>query len=281
MPPSASPPRPADSRWWAHAFGRVYLTIYGHRDEAEARRNAPQLLRLLGAPWNARVLDVACGEGRYARALQGLGCRVTGVDLSAELLEEARRKSPDLPGTPTYVRGDIRDLPFVRQFEAAISMFTSIGYFESPQDDLRVFEGVRRALVPGGRFLVDFLNATEVRASLVPESFEERPPYRIEIRRRIDEGAHRTPSVRKSIRVVDTRTDSVESEVEERVRLYEPHEIEALLVDAGLDPVGERHGGLDGRPFHASSPRLVRVARRSTAPRAARPATAAAPFAAA
>jgi hypothetical protein len=70
---------------------------------------------------------------------------------------------------------------------------------------------------------------------------------------------------------VDTRTDSVEGEVSERVRLYGPEEIEALLVEAGLDPVGERLGGLDGRPFHASAPRFVRVARRSIARRVARP----------
>jgi SAM-dependent methyltransferase len=271
MPPSAPPSPPVDSRWWAHAFGRLYLTIYGHRDEAEARRHAPEILRLLEAPFDARILDVACGEGRYSRALQGLGCRVTGVDYSAELLEEARRKSPDLPGTPTYVRGDVRDLPFVSQFDGAISMFTSIGYFDARQDDVRVFEGVRRALVPGGRFLVDFLNAHEVRASLVPESVEDRPPWRVEVRRWIEEPPHRGATVRKSIRVIDTRTDSVEGEVQERVRLYEPDDLEAMLVEAGLDPVGERLGGLDGRPFHASAPRFVRVARRSTARGRSRP----------
>jgi SAM-dependent methyltransferase len=254
---AVSPPRP----WFDRAFGRLYLTVYAHRDDEEARRSAPKVLRLLGVPWNARILDVGCGEGRYARALQALGCRVTGVDRSRELLEEARRRSPDLPGTPSYVLGDMREMPFVQQFEGAISMFTSFGYFETRRDDLRAFESVRRALVPGGRFLVDFLNASEVRASLVPESTELRPPYRIEIRRRIEPGTDR-PTVVKEVRAVDVRTDDVQGEFQERVRLYEPDDLDALLAEARLSPVGPRYGDVDGRPHDERSPRLVRVAER-------------------
>jgi SAM-dependent methyltransferase len=252
----------ARAPWYASAFGRLYLTVYGHRDDEEARRNAPLLLKLLGAGWNARVLDVGCGEGRYARALQAIGCRVTGVDISGELLEEAHRRSPDLPGTPYFVRMDMRDLAFAQQFDAAISMFTSFGYFDSRRDDLRVFEGVRRALVPGGRFLLDFLNATEVRENLVAESTEHRSTYRIDVRRRIDERAGDRPAVVKEVRVVDERTEFVAGEFEERVRLYEPDEVDALLSEARLTPIGPRYGHLDGRPFGPTTPRLVRVAER-------------------
>jgi SAM-dependent methyltransferase len=260
-PPPAPPSAPAP--WYRRAFGRLYLTVYGHRDEAEARANAPHVLARLGVAWNARLLDVGCGEGRYARALQAIGCRVTGVDLSPSLLEEAHRLSPDLPGTPSYVLGDMRELTFEQQFEGAISMFTSIGYFDrAPRDDVRVFEGVRRALVPGGRFLVDFLNAAEVRATLVPESVEERAPYRVEIQRRIEDAPGDRGVVVKHVRVVDARTDSVEGEFEERVTLYEPDDLEQVLSEAGLAPVGDRFGHVDGRPYGPESPRLVRVAER-------------------
>jgi SAM-dependent methyltransferase len=272
-PPDVSPPpapRARSGPWYARAFGRLYLTVYGHRDDAEARANAPKVLERLGVAWNARVLDVGCGEGRYARALQALGCRVTGVDLSPALLEEARRQSPDLPGTPSYVLGDMRELAFEQQFEAAISMFTSIGYFErAPRDDVRVLEGVRRGLVPGGRFLVDFLNAAEVRANLVPESVEDRSPYRVEIRRRIEDPPGERGLVVKEVRVVDVRTDSVEGEFEERVTLYEPDDLDRALLEAGLEPVGDRYGHVDGRPFAPDSPRLVRVSERPIRRRAA------------
>ncbi len=155
-PAGASRPSPFPSKgvpWWTRAFERAYLTVYGHRDEEEARRFAPHVARLLGLRHSSRILDLACGEGRYSRVLASLGFRMTGVDLSATLLEEAMRASPQLPGAPTYLRCDMRDLPFESQFEGVVSIFTSFGYFDDPADDLRVLRGVHRALVPGGRLL--------------------------------------------------------------------------------------------------------------------------------
>ena len=75
---------------------------------------------------------------------------MTGVDLSEPMLEEARARSPNLPGTPLYVRWDARDLPFREQFDGAVSLFTSFGYFDDAEDDRRILRGVARALVPGG-----------------------------------------------------------------------------------------------------------------------------------
>jgi SAM-dependent methyltransferase len=264
-PPVASLDRPrADHDWWVTAFGAWYLTTYGHRDEEEARRNAPGIVRLLGVPPHARVLDLACGEGRYARALSSLGYRVTGVDLSDDLLERAHELSPDLPGAPTYVRGDMRSLPFQQQFEAVVSLFTSFGYFDDRSEDAKVLAGVRRALVPGGRLLLDFLNASRVRASLVPVSEERRDPYLVTHRRRLDLDAPDGPYVRKATTFTDTRNGRLVMEVEERVRLYEPEELDAMLRVAGLEPCGDAVGDFDGRPFDAASPRWIRVAARRT-----------------
>ena len=266
MPPPVAPldrPR-ADHDWWVTAFGAWYLTTYGHRDEGEARRNAPGILRLLGVPPHARILDLGCGEGRYARALASLGYRVTGVDISDDLLERAHELSPDLPGAPTYVRCDMRSLPFQQQFEAVVSLFTSFGYFDDRSEDAKVLAGVRRALVPGWRLLLDFLNAPRVRTSLVPSSEERNDPYLVTYRRRIDEETPDGPYVRKSIEFTDTRNGRVVMEAEERVRLYEPEELDAMLRVAGLEPVGPAVGDFDGRAYDATSPRWIRVAARRT-----------------
>src|SRR5262249_15550341 len=159
------------------------------------------------------------GEGRYCRALAALGYRVTGVDLSEPLLDQARRASPMLPGMPTYVRADVRSLPFGPQFDAVVSLFTSFGYFDDPEDDLRVVESARRVLVPGGRSLLDFLNASQVRSSLAAAGDRMVGAYRVVTRRRIDDDSPNGPYVRKEVQVTDTRTGDVVSDVEERVRL--------------------------------------------------------------
>lgn len=258
MPQSAI----ADAPWFLRAFERIYLHVYPHRDDREAESNAPHILRLVGLRPGQRVLDVACGAGRYARALARRGLLVTGVDLSEDLLDEARERSPGLPGSPTYVRGDIRRLPFFGQFDAAVSLFTSFGYFEDRADDLAVLGGVHRALVPGGRFLLDFLNADAVRGGLEPVSETETDRFRIRMERRIDEDAPGGPRVRKHVQAYWRDTGVPATSFQEDVRLYTPDEIDDLLVEAGFALEGEPHGDFDGSPFDAASPRLIRIARR-------------------
>jgi SAM-dependent methyltransferase len=184
------------------------------------------------------------------------------VDLSEELLEEARAASPGLPGAPTYLRWDARRLPFSRQFEGAISMFTSFGYFEDRADDVAILRGVRRALVPGGRFVLDFLNEAQVRAGLRRVSEEERDGVRVRVERRIDDAAPGGPRVYKRVHAESVSTRLVATTYEEQVRLYTPDEVDALLEEAGLAPLGVRLGGFDAAAFGPSSPRLLRVAER-------------------
>lgn len=261
MPPAIA----HDAPWYVSAFDERYLKLYAHRDEQEAEDRAPGMMKLLGLTHDKRLLDVACGEGRYARAMARRGVRVTGIDLSKELLLEARERSRLLPGSPQYTRRDMRKLPFVSQFDAVISMFTSFGYFETEAEDLAVFRGVSRALVPGGRFLLDFMNEAQLRSSLVPEETQRSRSVNVHIKRWIDEDATDGPRVEKRVKAVAARTGITEFEVTESVRLYTPDEIDALLARAGLEPVGERMASVDGTPLDALAPRLIRLAEKPVA----------------
>lgn len=258
MEPSTS--TQLESPWYVQAFDETYLRVYAHRTDAEAEARADGIVKLLEAGAGDRLLDVACGEGRYSRAMVRRGLRVAGLDLSRDLLQSAKERSPLLPGTPDYFRGDIRRLPFANQFEAAISMFTSFGYFDSRDDDLAVFRGVARALVRGGRFLIDYLNAHQVRQGLVPEESQDIGNFTLHIRRHIEEDAPAGPVVVKGVEIVDDITGAVENRFEERVRLYTPAEIDSLLADAGMRPVGYVMADTDGSPWSYAADRTVRLA---------------------
>ena len=251
----------SDTPWFVGAFDRTWLRLYSHRNDAEAQQSAPHIVHLLGLGGGDRLIDIACGAGRYARAFATLGLRVTGTDLSDDLLDVARESSPGLPGAPAYSRIDSRRLPFRQQFDGAVSLFTSFGYFDTRADDVALFRGARRALVRGGRFLLDFLNEAQVRANLPADNEEDRGDLRMQFKRRIAEGPAGL-SVFKHVNVTDRRSGRPITEFEERVRLYSADEIDGLLEDAQLAPVGQRLGNVNGTPHDAQSPRLIRVAER-------------------
>jgi ubiquinone/menaquinone biosynthesis C-methylase UbiE len=96
-----------------------------------------------------RGLDVCCGTGAGLTTLQRL-CRdgFTGVDFSAGMLAQARAAYPEA----TFVRADVRALPFAGEFDLAVT-FGALGHF-LPAERPALFEGVFRALRPGGVFAV-------------------------------------------------------------------------------------------------------------------------------
>jgi ubiquinone/menaquinone biosynthesis C-methylase UbiE len=94
-----------------------------------------------------RGLDVCCGTGAGVRVLKSL-CQgpIVGVDFSTGMLTQACRTHPDA----TWVRADVRALPFAEAFDLAVS-FGALGHF-LPAERPALFAGVYRALRPGGLF---------------------------------------------------------------------------------------------------------------------------------
>src|SRR5690606_315445 len=83
------------------------------------------------------------------------GMRTVGVDLSGPLLatarETAQRYSPD---SLQYLQGDMRELPWQAEFDAAISWMGSFGYFDDEQN-LVLLQAIAGTLKPGGALLID------------------------------------------------------------------------------------------------------------------------------
>jgi SAM-dependent methyltransferase len=99
----------------------------------------------------AHVLDVCCGCGHVSRELLARSFRVTGVDASAALIEQARR---DLPRAEFLV-ADIRSATFDRRFDAALSTFDSMNHLLELPDLEAAFSSVHGSLAVGAPFLFD------------------------------------------------------------------------------------------------------------------------------
>ena len=238
------------TEWFEQWFGEEYHALYPHRDEEDARRAVALIQRV--APWQPgdRVLDLACGPGRHAAELEQLSARVVGFDLSRAMLRRARERT-----RAALVRGDMRALPFrAGSFRLAVNLFTSFGYFRDDAEHRLVLREVAAALVRGGHFVLDYLNAEQVRRSLesanVSGSTGEESGEDVRITRRIG------PDGRFVIKEIELQDEG--RSFQERVRLYGPDELEALLAEAGL-PVAARFGDYDGGPPGPDAPRVILV----------------------
>jgi SAM-dependent methyltransferase len=231
--------------WYETAFRKQYLDLYYHRSDEAAKGEASFAVRAMGLRDGARVIDVACGAGRHARALGALGIRVVGIDLSRDLLAAAKEV--------VRVRADMRALPFRGAFEAATSFFTSFGYFDDA-GNRETMASIASALRPRGMFLLDFMNAVAVDAHLVPESREERDGRTYNVRRRIDDG--------RVVKDVVIEEEGLTLSYSESVRLYNHHELVQLLKGAGLSVVAS-YGAFDGRDYTTDAPRCILVARKT------------------
>ncbi|HEU4930031.1 MAG TPA: class I SAM-dependent methyltransferase [Candidatus Krumholzibacteria bacterium] len=236
--------------WYKVAFGEIYPLVYPHRDDEEALRVAHSLLPLLEE--RSPLVDVACGNGRYMRAFQQAGLDVYGIDLSAYLLADAVA-SRALRGR--VVIGDMRLLPFRDECAGAVvNMFTSFGYFETDLDNVRVMQEIARVLAPGGRFLMDFLNAGVLERELSggkPSVRGEDDIVIEELRQITDEGR----VLEKRVRVTGTGREPVD--YSERLRLYRHDDLAAMAEASGLRPLAV-YGDYDLGGFDAmGSPRVL------------------------
>jgi trans-aconitate methyltransferase len=110
--------------------------------------NAGGVVDLLAAKPGEQILDLGCGTGTLTAEIAASGAQVVGLDRSAEMIAEARKKFPAIE----FEVCDARELRFSEQFDA---VFSNAALHWIPEAE-QVVEGVARALRPGGRFVAEF-----------------------------------------------------------------------------------------------------------------------------
>jgi len=126
-------------------------SLLGPGDDAE-HPDVPEidgsLLDLLAPQPGERVLDLGCGPGLHAARICAAGSEVVGIDVDAEMIEQARRNNPRL----RFEVADARDFTCAEPYDAVYCK-SMLHWIKQPE---QVIACVRRALKPGGRFVADF-----------------------------------------------------------------------------------------------------------------------------
>lgn len=240
-----------DEPWYVRAFATEYLELYRHRSPAQGRQQVQQLIAAGLLPKTGCVLDLCCGAGRHLQPMRDAGLQAWGLDLSQQLLV-----SGELAGVA--VRADARAIPFAdATFDCVTNLFSSFGYFPTDDAHHAVLAEVARVLKPGGKLVLDHMNAQVTIRELKPLSVEQRDGLTLRQTRRYDTQSRR---VIKEVEYIPQGLPP--RHWHESVRLFEPAELDAFLAQAGLT-VSARYGDLDASVFKEStSNRQVVVAQK-------------------
>ncbi|MBK9730926.1 MAG: class I SAM-dependent methyltransferase [Chitinophagaceae bacterium] len=158
--------------WFETWFDSPYYHIlYQHRDEQEAEQFIDNLLIHLQLSAKTFALDVACGKGRHAVYLAAKGLEVTGIDLSWKNIGHALHfESQNL----SFFLHDMRTVFYINYFDVVFNLFTSFGYFETEQENMKAIHSMSLAMKKGGKLVIDFFNAAKISNELIPHEYVTR-----------------------------------------------------------------------------------------------------------
>lgn len=237
-----------ETQWYASWFDTpFYHILYKDRDYKEAQVFMDNLTTYLNIPENGKILDLACGKGRHSIYLNSLGYDVTGVDLSEQSITYAKQFEND------SLRFDVHDMSKVYPdtFDAVFNLFTSFGYFENEDCNLKTISAIKQELNDYGLGVIDFMNVNYIKNNLVPEDIKVVDGISFNQKRSLKDGY--------IIKDISFDHEGQSYNFEERVRALSINDFEKLFDEAGvnlLDVFGDYQLG----KFHLEhSERLILV----------------------
>lgn len=133
-------------------YAYYYNAFYQDKDYKKEAKDAERLVKKWGHGKTELLLDLGCGTGRHDVEFMKMGYQVTGVDLSAQMIEIARRNGSSIE----YQVADIRDYLPEKTYDVVISLFHVMSYQNRNEDILNAFHTAANAVRRKGIFLFDF-----------------------------------------------------------------------------------------------------------------------------
>ena len=220
-----------------------------------ADADAKLVMRALALERGASVLDVPCGDGRLTVRLAAAGCAVIGIDLAEAELELARAAAGRAGVSARVVAGDLRALPDVGSVDAVVSWGNSFGYL-LPGDSARSLAGMRRALLAGGRLLLETATAAE---SLLAGGISPRAQYEFGGVRMTTRNRYRAGESRLETEYVFEDDEGLVEHARAAHHVHTAGEIVRMLRAAGFRDV-ELLDADGTSPYEIGSKRLIALA---------------------
>ena len=237
-----------NSNWYASWFDTpFYHILYKDRDHKEAESFMSNLTNYLNLPEGGKILDLACGKGRHAIYLNSIGFDVIGVDLSENSIAYAKQFENDT------LHFDVHDMckPYKQKFDAVFNLFTSFGYFNKDEDNLKTIKAIKEDLNEFGFGIIDFMNSEYVIKNLVTTDSKTVNGITFNMNRYVENGY--------ILKDIEFTFESVPYKFQERVRAFNLDDFKELFKKAGVYLV-DIFGDYKLHKFEMhDSPRLIMI----------------------
>lgn len=244
--------------WFDEAFGDHYGSITPLDADASAELDAAFIRKTAELGAGQSLLDVACGDGRHCFALANLGLMVSGLDCSLAQLVRASQRNEATEAGVTLLHGDMRSLPRDRQYDIVTCLGSSLGYFESDDQNRQCIQELVEVLRPGGKLVLHTFNRDYLVAVLPCRSWWQGRGCLV-----LDVADMNYFTNRVRIHRTVVFEDGRQFEHHMYIRMFSLHELGKILTSLGMR-VLEVSGSRDtrGRFYGATSAEIWIVAQR-------------------
>lgn len=217
--------------------------------------------RWLPATKNARILELCCGTGRLTLPIAKDGYNITGVDITASMLAQAKTKASEAKLNIDFIEADIRNLTLPEQYDLIFIPFNSIHHLYTNKDLFEAFRVVKQHLKEGGLFLFDCFNPNIQYIVDSEKAQQEIANYTTKDNRVVQ--IQQTMKYETSTQInriawhyfINGEFDSIQNL---DMRLYFPQELDAYIQHCGFT-IMHKFGSFEEAPFTDASNKQIFV----------------------
>lgn len=235
--------------WFNDWFDDYYLKFYLlNQSEELTKKQVKFIIDVLDLKEGSKVLDICCGTGRHLIEFSKIGIKGVGIDFNKKYIKLANKnKVKDI--NLKFLNIDARQIDFENEFDAAISIWTSFGYF-SDAENLNLLKKIHKSLKKNGKLLIDLENIYYLLNNLPKERWEKKESEFILERNQLNLRSSRL----KTERIIINNKNKFEYVRD--YRIYTLSELEIYSFEAGFKLI-KFYGGYEKEELNFSSKRLI------------------------
>jgi ubiquinone/menaquinone biosynthesis C-methylase UbiE len=227
--------------------------LFVEKNPAETKKEIDQMISLTGISPNSKILDLCCGLGRHSLELAKRGFEVTGVDRTVQYLDKAKGKASEKDLSIEFIKDDMRNFKRSNYFNTIIIMYTSFGYFEDQNENIKVLHNSFSSLKKKGLLLIDVVGK-----EILQRKFTERESFELDGITYVEERKVFNNWSRIENRWIMLK-DNLQKEFKLSHWVYSENEIKEMLNNAGFSSV-KIFGDLAGKEYDENAERLIAIA---------------------